>query len=153
MGQVADRLAQLGFVLPDVVPPLAAYVPAVRSGNLVFTAGQLPMRNGQLMGHGLVPTDVSVQDAASMAAQCALNAIAAVASVVEDLDRVQRVVKVVGYVACDPAFAGHPQVVNGASELLAAAFGQAGQHARSAVGVSSLPLGAPVELEMIVEID
>jgi enamine deaminase RidA (YjgF/YER057c/UK114 family) len=152
MGAVEERLAALGATVPDVAAPVAAYVPAVRSGPWVFTSGQLPLVDGQLMGTGLVGAEVSAEEAHAMAARCALNAIAAIRAVVGDLDAVTRVVKVVGFVASAPGFTGQPGVVNGASELLGAAFGEAGVHARSAVGVAALPLGAPVEVEVIVEI-
>jgi len=155
MSLVEDRLATLGLVVPDVAAPVAAYLPALRDGNLVFTSGQLPMVSGALVqtgkvgdGHGLVPA----ADAKKLAQYCALNAIAAVKSVIGDLDKVTRVVKVVGFVASEPSFTGQPGVVNGASELLALAFGEAGQHARSAVGVAVLPLDAPVEVEIIVSV-
>ena len=155
MSAVEDRLAELGLTLPEVAAPLAAYVPAVQDGDLVFTSGQLPIVDGTLAGagkvgegEGLVPPVTATQ----LAARCALNAIAAVKSVVGDLDRVSRVVKVVGFVASDPSFTGQPAVVNGASELLGAAFGDQGVHARSAVGVAALPLDAPVEVEIIVSI-
>lgn len=150
--RVEARLVDLGRPLPDVSAPVAAYVPAVRTGNLVLTSGQLPFAAGALMGTGRVGAEVSPEDAREMAAQCALNALAAVRSVVGDLDRIVRVVKVVGFVASAPGFTGQPGVVNGASELLVAAFGAAGAHARSAVGVAELPLGAPVEVELMVEI-
>ena len=153
MGRVEDRLAAIGRAVPDAAAPLAVYVPAVRSGSLVFTSGQLPLVEGTLLGTGKVGADVEPGAAREMAAQCALNAIAAVRGLIGDLDRVVRVVKVTGYVASAPSFTGQPTVVNGASELLGAAFGDAGVHARSAVGVSVLPLDAPVEVEMIVEID
>jgi enamine deaminase RidA (YjgF/YER057c/UK114 family) len=153
MNAVEDRLTELGLSVPDVAPPAGVYVPALREGNLVFTSGQLPIVSGDLVqtgkvgdGHGLVPAD----DAKALARTCALNAIAAVKSVVGDLDRVTRVVKVVGFVASDPAFTGQPGVINGASELLGHAFGDAGVHARSAVGVAALPLDSPVEVEIIV---
>jgi enamine deaminase RidA (YjgF/YER057c/UK114 family) len=152
MGAVEERLAALGATVPEVAAPVAAYVPAVRSGPLVFTSGQLPLVDGQLMGSGLVGAEVTPEDAHTMAARCALNAIAAIRALVGDLDRVVRVVKVVGFVASAPGFTGQPAVVNGASELLGAAFGPAGVHARSAVGVAALPLGAPVEVEVIVEV-
>lgn len=131
---------------------MAAYVPAVRSGALVFTAGQLPLRGGTLLATGLVGVDVDEATAAACARQCALNALAAVAGEIGDLDRVVRVVKLVGFVAGGPGFTNHPAVVNGASELMGLAFGEAGRHARSAVGVASLPLGAPVEVELVVEV-
>ncbi|MDH3958565.1 MAG: RidA family protein [Actinomycetota bacterium] len=152
MPAVEDRLAALGRAVPDVAPPVADYVPAARTGSLVYTSGQLPLVAGSLMGTGKVGADVSPEQAAAMAAQCALNAIAAVRAVIGDLDRVTRVVKVVGFVASAPGFTGQPAVMNGASELLAAAFGEAGRHARSAVGVAVLPMDAPVEVEIIVEI-
>ena len=149
---VEARLADLGLTVPDVVPPVAAYVPAVRSGNQVFTAGQLPMRDGALIATGKVGDAITPEQAAECARQCALNAIAAVKSVVGDLEKVVRVVKVVAFVASTPDFTGQPGVANGASELLAAAFGDAGIHARSAVGVPVLPLDAPVEVEILVEV-
>ncbi|HEV2889080.1 MAG TPA: RidA family protein [Frankiaceae bacterium] len=151
MSRVADRLAELGLALPDVVPPVAAYVPAVRNGSLVWTSGQLPMVGGQLPATGLVGSDVSAEDAKGLARTCALNALAAVGSVA-DLDSVVRVVKVVGFVASADGFYGQPGVVNGASELLGEVFGEAGRHARSAVGVAVLPLDAPVEVEIVVEV-
>jgi enamine deaminase RidA (YjgF/YER057c/UK114 family) len=152
MGAVEERLAGAGLEVPEVTAPLASYVPAVQTGPHVYTSGQLPMVAGALMGTGLVGAQVSPDEAKEMAAQCALNAIAAIRSVVGDLDRVVRVVKVVGYVASAPGFAGQPGVVNGASDLLATAFGEAGRHARSAVGVAALPLGAPVEVDVVVEV-
>jgi enamine deaminase RidA (YjgF/YER057c/UK114 family) len=145
------RLAELGLQLPPVVAPLASYVPAARSGQLVFTAGQLPMVAGSLPLTGKVGGTVSAEQATALARTCALNALAAVDSLV-GLDSVARVVKVVGYVASTPDFTGQPGVVNGASELLGQVFGPAGAHARSAVGVASLPLDAPVEVELIVEL-
>lgn len=152
MSAVESRLADLGLTVPDVVPPVAAYVPAVRTGSYVYTSGQLPMAGGALQGTGKVGAGVTPEDAKALAATCALNAIAAVKSLVGDLDRVVRVVKVVGFVASAPDFTGQPGVVNGASELLGAAFGDAGVHARSAVGVAVLPLDAPVEVEIVVEV-
>ncbi len=145
------RLRQLGVALPEVVAPLASYVPAVRTGNLVYTAGQLPMKTGQLAGAGKVGAEVTPEDGKALARICALNALAAVDSLV-GIDSVTRVVKVVGFVASAPGFNGQPGVVNGASELLAEVFGDEGAHARSAVGVSELPLDAPVEVELIVEV-
>ena len=152
MGAVEDRLAALGQVVPEVVPPVAVYVPAVRTGSLVYTSGQLPMANGALMATGKVGAEITPEAAKQLAAQCALNAIAAIKALVGDLDSVVRVVKVVGFVASTPDFTGQPGVINGASELLGAAFGDAGVHARSAVGVAALPLDAPVEVEVIVEV-
>ena len=151
MSRVSERLAELGLTLPDVVPPVAAYVPAVRNGPLVWTSGQLPMVSGSLVATGLVGSDVTADDAKDLARTCALNALAAVGSVAE-LDDVVRVVKVVGFVASAPGFFGQPGVVNGASELLGDVFGESGQHARSAVGVAVLPLNAPVEVELVVEV-
>jgi enamine deaminase RidA (YjgF/YER057c/UK114 family) len=151
MPSVEERLAALGLTVHEVVPPVAAYVPAVVSGRYVFTAGQLPFVDGVLAETGKVGADVTPERANELAAICALNAIAAVKSVVS-LDRVVRVVKVVGFVASAPDFSGQPGVINGASNLLLEAFGDAGAHARSAVGVAVLPLDAPVEVEVIVEI-
>lgn len=145
------RLTELGLELPAVVPPLASYVPAVRTGDLVFTSGQLPLSDGELGGVGKVGAQVSPERARELARVCALNALAAVDALV-GLDAVVRVVKVVGFVASAPDFTGQPAVVNGASELLAEVFGEAGQHARSAVGVAVLPLDAPVEVELVVEV-
>jgi enamine deaminase RidA (YjgF/YER057c/UK114 family) len=147
----SEKLTDLGIELPDVVPPVAAYVPAVRTGNLVYTAGQLPMESGKLLGTGKVGGEVSPEDGKALARVCALNALAAVHSLV-GIDAVTRVVKVVGFVSSAPGFHGQPGVVNGASELLGEVFGDAGAHARSAVGVSELPLDSPVEVELIVEV-
>jgi enamine deaminase RidA (YjgF/YER057c/UK114 family) len=145
------RLAQLGIRLPPVAAPVASYVPAVRSGQLVFTSGQLPFVDGGLRRTGKVGGSVDPEDAAADAKLCALNALAAVDELV-GLDQVARVVRVVGYVASAEGFTGQPRVVNGASELLGKVFGDAGRHARSAVGVAELPLGAPVEVELTVEL-
>ena len=147
-----ERLAELGLSVPEVAKPVAVYVPAVRSGNHVFTSGQLPMKAGELMITGKVGGDVSLEDAVACAQQCALNAIAAVKAQVGDLAAVTRVVKVVCFVASTPDFTGQPQVANGVSELLGQVFGDAGVHARSAVGVPVLPLDAPVEVEILVEV-
>ena len=155
MGAVDERLAELGLVVPEVVPPVAAYVPAVLDGSRVYVSGQVPMVDGVVAESGHVGEGdglVTPERAKELAAICALNAIAAIRSVVFDLDRVERVVKVVGFVASDPSFTGQPGVVNGASELFGAVFGDAGVHARSAVGVAALPLGAPVEVEVIVHV-
>ena len=148
---VKARLAELGLELPTVVKPLASYVPAVRTGNLVYTAGQLPMVDGALAGSGKVGADVTPERAAELARICALNALAAVDALV-GIESVTRVVKVVGFVASASGFTGQPSVVNGASQLLGDVFGEAGIHARSAVGVAELPLDAPVEVELIVEV-
>ncbi|MBT9257802.1 RidA family protein [Phycicoccus sp. MAQZ13P-2] len=155
MGAVEDRLAELGLTLPEVVPPLAAYVPAVLDGSRVYVSGQVPFVEGVLPATGQVGELVGLvtpDKAAELAAVCALNAIAAIRSVVGDLDRVERIVKVTGFVASDPSFTGQPAVVNGASELFGKVFGDAGVHARSAVGVAALPLGAPVEVEVIAHV-
>ncbi|MDI2032438.1 RidA family protein [Saccharopolyspora sp. TS4A08] len=152
MGRWTDRLAELGIPLPEVVTPVAAYVPAVRTGSLVFTAGQIPMVAGSPAGLGKVGAEVSAEEAQQYARICALNALAAVDSLV-GLDSIVRVVKVVGFVASAEGFTGQPGVVNGASELLGEVFGEAGQHARSAVGVAELPLGVPVEVELVVEVE
>lgn len=146
-----DRLAELGLELPKVTPPLAAYIPAVQSGAHVYVSGQVPMVDGKVLTTGKVGAEVSADEAKELAARCALNGIAAVDALV-GLERVVRVVKVVGFVASAPGFTGQPGVINGASELLGEVFGDAGRHARSAVGVAELPLGAPVEVEMIVEV-
>jgi len=146
-----QRLRELGLTLPEVVAPLASYVPAVRTGNLVYTSGQLPVEAGKIAGTGKVGAEVTPEEARAMARICALNALAAVHALV-GVDAVTRVVKVVGFVASAEGFTGQPGVVNGASDLLAEVFGDAGAHARSAVGVAELPLGAPVEIEMIVEV-
>lgn len=145
------RLSELGIELPETAAPLASYVPAVRTGDLVYTSGQLPMTGGKLARSGKVGAEVSPEEGHALARICALNALAAVDALV-GLDAVTRVVKVVGFVASAPTFNGQPGVVNGASELLGEVFGEAGAHARSAVGVSALPLDAPVEVELIVEI-
>jgi enamine deaminase RidA (YjgF/YER057c/UK114 family) len=145
------KLAELGRTLPAVTPPLAAYVPAVQTGNHVYVSGQLPMVDGALLATGKVGAEVTPEAAKELAAQCALNGLAALDALV-GLDRVVRIVKVVGFVAAAPGFTAVPGVVNGASELLAAVFGEAGRHARSAVGVAELPLGAPVEVELIAEV-
>jgi len=149
MSAVENRLAELGLSVPEVVAPLAAYVPAVISGSYVYTSGQLPMVSGELQVTGRLGAEIDVDQGASLAQICALNAIAAIKSVIGDLDRVVQVVRVTGFVASTPEFTSQPAVINGASKLLGIAFG--GAHSRSAVGVASLPLGAPVEVDMIVE--
>ena len=146
-----DRLAGLGIELPPVAAPVAAYVPAVRTGAHVYTSGQLPFVDGQLGATGKVGAEISPDEAKAQARTCALNALAAVHALV-GIDSVLRVVKLVGFVASADGFTGQPGVINGASELMREVFGDAGQHARSAVGVAELPLGAPVELELIVEV-
>lgn len=145
------RLAELGLRLPAVTPPVAAYVPAVQSGSYVYVSGQVPFADGQLLATGKVGAEVTPEQAHKLAARCALNALAAVEDLV-GLAAVVRVVKVTGFVASAPGFTGQPAVINGASELFGQVFGEAGRHARSAVGVAELPLGAPVEVEVIVEV-
>ncbi len=146
------RLGELGLALPNVVPPLAAYVPAARAGTLVFTAGQLPARDGVMVATGKLGAEVSEEQGYECARQCALNALAAIKAEIGDLGLIKRVVKAVVFVASTPEFSGQPKVANGASELLGEVFGEAGKHARSAVGVASLPLDVPVEVELIVEL-
>lgn len=153
MTSPSQRLADLGLELPPVAAPLAAYVPAVRGGTLVYSAGQLPLVGGELAGTGKVGADVDPDRAKELARICALNAIAAVADVAGGIDHIVRVVKVVGFVASAADFTGQSGVVNGASELLGEVFGDAGRHARSAVGVAVLPLDAPVEVEIAVEVE
>jgi len=148
----AERLAELGLTLPPVTAPLAAYVPAVRTGAYVYVSGQVPVVDGKLPATGKVGAEVSPADAAGLARTCALNAIAAAAAAAGGLDLIRRIVKVTGFVASAPGFNGQPQVVNGASELLIEVFGEEGRHARSAVGVAELPLDAPVEVELIAEV-
>jgi enamine deaminase RidA (YjgF/YER057c/UK114 family) len=151
MGAVADRLTELGLTLPAVAKPVAAYVPAVVTGNLAYTAGQLPMLDGALMATGKFGGELTAEQGAALAQQCALNALAAVESVIGSLDRVTRIVKVVVFVSSTADFTAQPAVANGASLVLGEIFGDAGQHARSAVGVPVLPLDAPVEVELTVE--
>ncbi|MEV0145182.1 MULTISPECIES: RidA family protein [unclassified Nonomuraea] len=147
-----QKIVDLGLTLPEVVPPLAAYVPAVRTGDLVYTSGQVPMVEGKLARTGKLGAELTVDEGRELARICALNALAALKSEVGELSSVVRVVKVVVFVAGDPGFTEQPQVANGASELLAEVLGEAGRHARSAVGVASLPLDAPVEVELIAEV-
>jgi len=151
MTDARARLAELGLELPSVTPPLAAYVPAVRTGNHVYVSGQVPMADGKLLATGKVGAEVTPEQAKELAARCALNGLAAVDALV-GLEQIVRVVKVVGFVASAEGFTGQPAVINGASEFLGEVLGEAGKHARSAVGVAELPLGAPVEVEMIVEV-
>jgi enamine deaminase RidA (YjgF/YER057c/UK114 family) len=152
MSTPEESLAALGLSVPEVAKPVAVYVPAVRTGNYVYTSGQLPMRDGSLMATGKVGGEVTAEEAYACAQQCALNAIAAVKAEIGDLSRVVRVVKVVAFVASTPDFTGQPGVANGASELLGKAFGEAGVHARSAVAAPVLPLDSPVEVEILVEV-
>ena len=151
MPTIDERLTELGLTLPEVAKPAGAYVPALTTGNLVYTAGQLPSTGGVLPATGKVGAEVSADDAKAYARICVLNGLAAAKSAIGSLDRIVKVVKVVGFVASDPAFTGQPGVINGASELLGEIFGEAGAHARSAVGVAVLPLDAPVEIEFIFE--
>jgi enamine deaminase RidA (YjgF/YER057c/UK114 family) len=150
---VEKRLAELGIIMPEAPRPVAAYVPAVSSGNLLFVSGQICLVNGELSCKGRLGKEVSLEQGYQAARTCAINSLAIVKQELGSLDRVQGVVKVVGYVASEPDFYDHPKVVNGASELLAEVFGDKGRHARSAVGVSSLPLNTPVEIEVIVEFE
>ncbi|MGN0063736.1 MAG: RidA family protein [Nocardioides sp.] len=149
---VEQRLEELGLVIPEVVPPVAAYVPAVRTGNLVYTSGQLPARNGEMIAVGKLGDAVDEETGYECARQCAINALAAIKAEIGSLDNVKRVVKAVAFIASTPDFTGQPKVANGASELLGEVFGEAGKHARSAVGVPVLPLDVPVEVELIVEV-
>jgi enamine deaminase RidA (YjgF/YER057c/UK114 family) len=148
----AARLAALGLTLPPVTAPVAAYVPAVRTGSYIYVSGQLPVTDGKLPATGKVGGEVSVEDAAAMARTCALNALAAAASVAGGLEGIRRIVKVAGFVASAPGFTSQAQVINGASEFLIEVFGEDGRHARSAIGVAELPLGTPVEVELIAEV-
>jgi enamine deaminase RidA (YjgF/YER057c/UK114 family) len=153
MSQIDNKLNLLGLQLPTIPKPVAAYIPAKRSGKLVFTAGQLPMVNGELISKGLLGKEVEVEEANKAARICTLNALAAIKGVVGVLDRIKQMVKVVGYVASIPTFTQQPAVVNGSSELLLEIFGEAGKHARSAVGMAGLPLNASVEIELTVEVE
>ena len=152
MTDPVERLAALGLTLPPVAAPGGAYVPAVRAGQFIYTAGQIPTVDGKLPATGKVGDQVTTEDAAGMARTCALNALAAAASAAGGLERIRRIVKITGFVASAPGFAGQPQVINGASELLIEVFGEDGKHARSAIGVAELPLDAPVEVELIAEV-
>jgi enamine deaminase RidA (YjgF/YER057c/UK114 family) len=153
MVKIESRLIELKLVLPETPKPVAAYIPAKQTGNLVFTAGQLPMLNGELISRGLLGQDVEIDEANKAARICTLNALAAIKGVIGDLDRIKQIVRVVGYVASVPTFTQQPAVVNGASELLLEIFGENGKHARSAVGMAVLPLNASVEIELTVEIE
>lgn len=152
MSTPEERLAELGLTVPEVPKPVAAYIPAVRTGNYVYTSGQVPMRDGELITTGKVGGEVTPEEAVECARQCALNALAAVRSEIGELSNIVRIVKVVAFVASTPDFTGQPGVANGASELFGEVFGDIGQHARSAVGVPVLPLDAPVEVELLVEV-
>lgn len=150
---VEARFAELGLTLPTVSAPLAAYVPAVRTGNYIYTSGQLPLVDGELAGVGIVGQDLTAEDAAGLAQICALNALAAAHALLGDLDQIRQVVRVTGFVASSPGFTQQPAVVNGASEVLVRIFGDRGVHARSAVGVAALPINAPVEVELILQVN
>jgi enamine deaminase RidA (YjgF/YER057c/UK114 family) len=152
VGMIEGRIKDLLMSLPDAPKPVAAYVPAKQSGNLVFTSGQLPIINNQLILTGLLGQSIEIEEASKAAQVCTLNALAAIKGVIGDLDRIKQIVKVVGYVASIPTFTQQSIVVNGASDLLVQIFGENGKHARSAIGMSSLPLNSPVEIELIVEI-
>jgi enamine deaminase RidA (YjgF/YER057c/UK114 family) len=152
MSEIENRIKTLGLVLPEVPAPLAAYIPAKKTGHVIFTAGQLPLLKGELICKGLLGQDVDVEQAYQAARICTLNALAAIKGMIEDLDQIVQVVRVVGYVASTSTFTQQPAIVNGASELLLEIFGEVGKHARSAVGVASLPLNASVEIELIVEV-
>jgi enamine deaminase RidA (YjgF/YER057c/UK114 family) len=153
MGKVESRINELKIVLPEAPKPVAAYIPAKQTGKLVFTAGQLPMVNGELISKGLLGQDVEIDEANKAARICTLNALAAIKGVIGDLDRIKQIVRVVGYVASVPTFSQQPAVVNGASELLLEIFGENGKHARSAVGMAVLPFNASVEIELTVEVE
>jgi enamine deaminase RidA (YjgF/YER057c/UK114 family) len=153
MGSIEKKLEQIGLKLPEIPKPVAAYIPAKQSGKLIFTAGQLPIVNGELISKGLLGQDVEVEDANRAARVCTLNALAALKGVIGDLDRIKQIVRVVGYVASIPSFTQQPAVVNGASELLLEICGESGKHARSAVGMAVLPLNASVEIELTVEVE
>ena len=153
MSRIEENLGKIGLKLPAPPKPVATYIPAKQSGNLVFTAGQLPMVFGELISKGLLGQDVEIEDAKNAAKICTLNALAAIKGVIGDLDRVKQIIRVVGYVASVPTFTQQPAVVNGASELLLEIFGENGKHARSAVGMAVLPLNASVEIELTVEVE
>jgi enamine deaminase RidA (YjgF/YER057c/UK114 family) len=153
MSLVESKLISLGIELPEPAKPVATYVPAKRTGNLIFTAGQLPMVNGELTSTGLLGKDVEIEDANKAARICTLNALAAIKGIIGDLDQIKQIIRVVGYVASVPTFTQQPAVVNGASELLLEIFGENGKHARSAVGMAVLPLNASVEIELTVEVE
>ena len=152
MSKVEEKILELDLELPKISTPIASYIPAKKVGNLVFTSGQLPMFNGELTITGFLGKEVSIEDANRAAQVCTLNALAAVKGVIGDLDQIKSIIRVVGYVASTPEFTKQPAVVNGASDLLLQIFGDEGKHARSAIGVSALPLNAPVEIELTVEI-
>ncbi len=154
MGRIDDRLAELEITLPEAPKPVAAYVPSVRSGNLLFVSGQVPLRDGTVAWIGPVPSATTVDEATAAARQCVLNGLAVTKAALDgDLDRVRRIVRVGVFVFCDPGFDAQPAVGNGASKLLVEVFGEAGRHARAAVGAPGLPLGASVEVDFVIEVD
>ena len=153
MGKIESRISELKLSIPEAPKPVAAYIPAKQTENLVFTSGQLPIVSGELFSKGLLGQDIEIEEAFKAARICTLNALAAIKSVIGDLDRIKQIVRVVGYVASVPTFTQQPAVVNGASELLLEIFGENGKHARSAIGVASLPLNASVEIELTVELE
>ncbi|MCF8267726.1 MAG: RidA family protein [Ignavibacteriales bacterium] len=150
---INERLKELGIEIPEAPKPLAAYVPALRTGNYVFTAGQLPLKNGELLYSGKVGRDITAEDAVKAAEICAINCLSAVKTAIGDLNKIKQIVKIVAFVASAEGFTAQPAVANGASELMLKIFGESGKHARSAVGVAELPRGASVEIEMIVEVN
>lgn len=152
MSRIEARLAELGVTLPPPPKPVASYIPGVRTGNLVYTSGQLPMKEGHLTVTGIVPQEVTPEDASDAARLCAINNLAVIKSVIGDLDKVVRVIRLGVFVASAPTYTAHPKIANGASDFIQQVFGEAGRHARSTVGMASLPLNAPVEVEMIVEV-
>lgn len=152
MAKIEERLNDLGIIIPDAPKPVASYIPAKKAGNLIFTAGQLPMVNGELISKGLLGQDVGIEEARKAARICTLNALAAIQGLIGDLNQIKQIVRLVGYVASVPIFTEQPAVVNGASELLLDIFGENGKHVRSAVGMVVLPLNASVEIELIIEI-
>ncbi|MCC6546745.1 RidA family protein [Candidatus Sumerlaeota bacterium] len=152
MSKIESKLAELGVTLPEAPKPVASYIPATRTGNLVITSGQLPMKSGQMVATGIVPQDVTPEAATEAARICAINNLAVIKAVIGDLDKIVRIVRLGVFVASDPTFTAHPKIANGASDFIQAVFGEAGRHARSTVGMACLPLNAPVEVEMMVEV-
>lgn len=153
MSKTLDRIAELGLTLPDVAAPAGVYVPALRTGNYVYTSGQLPVVDGKLPATGHIGSDVDLETGYDLARTAGLNALAAIAGVIGDLDKIVRIVKVTGFVNSADDFTQQPAVINGVSELYGEVFGDRGQHTRSAVGVNTLPLGTPVEVEVVVEVE
>jgi enamine deaminase RidA (YjgF/YER057c/UK114 family) len=149
---IEEKLKAMGITLPETPKPMAAYIPAIQTGDLIFTSGQIPILKGELKYKGKLGAEISKQDGYEAARQCAINALSAIRSLIGNLDKIEQVIKVVGFVASANGFTEQPAVVNGASELLLAVFGEKGKHARSAIGVAELPLGVPVEVEMVVQV-